>query len=77
MIVEIRTIDKVIFSGNASFIQLPGIDGLFGILNKHGNMVAALKNGQVKLVSEDETSFFEINGGIVEVLENKVQVLAE
>jgi len=77
MTVEIRTPDKVIFSGEASSIQLPGIDGLFEILNNHGNMVAALKKGKVKLVSEGETSFFEINGGIVEVLKNKVQVLAE
>ena len=77
MIIEFRTPDKVMFFGEASYIQLPGIDGLFGILENHGNMVAALKKGQVKLVSEDETSFFEINGGIVEVLKNQVQILAE
>ena len=77
MLVEIITPDKEIFSGNTSLIQLPGLDGLFELLESHAPMIAALKKGKVKLMSESETLFFEINGGIVEVLENKVQVLVE
>jgi len=77
MIVEICTPDKEIFSGNASLIQLPGLDGLFEILENHAAMVAALAKGKIKLVSEKDTHFFEINGGVIEVLNNKVQVLAE
>jgi len=77
MTIEIITPDKKIFSGNAALIQLPGLDGLFEILENHAPMVAALKKGKVKLVSEGETLFFEINGGVLEVINNKVQVLAE
>jgi F-type H+-transporting ATPase subunit epsilon len=77
MIVEITTPDKEIFSGNASLIQLPGTDGLFEILENHAAMVAALAKGKIKVVSEEETLFFEINGGVLEVWNNKVQVLAE
>jgi F-type H+-transporting ATPase subunit epsilon len=77
MIVEIITPDKEIFSGNASLIQLPGTDGLFEILENHAAMVAALAKGKIKLISEKETRYFEINSGIVEVLKNKVQVLSE
>jgi F-type H+-transporting ATPase subunit epsilon len=77
MTVEIITPDKEIFSGNASLIQLPGLDGLFEILENHAPMIAALKKGRIKLVSERETLFFEINGGALEVIQNKVQVLAE
>ena len=78
MTVEIITPDKEIFSGNASLIQLPGLDGLFEILENHAPMVAALKKGKVKLVAEGgETRYFEINGGVLEVKNNKVQVLAE
>jgi F-type H+-transporting ATPase subunit epsilon len=77
MIVEITTPDKEIFSGNASLIQLPGTDGLFEILENHAAMVAALAKGKIKMVSEGETLFFEINGGVLEVLKNRVQVLAE
>ncbi|MDR2971138.1 MAG: ATP synthase F1 subunit epsilon [Bacteroidales bacterium] len=77
MTVEIITPDKEIFSGNASLIQLPGLDGLFEILENHAPMIAALSNGRIKLVSDEKTLFFEINGGTMEVMQNKVQVLAE
>jgi F-type H+-transporting ATPase subunit epsilon len=76
MTVEIITPDKEIFSGNASLIQLPGLDGLFEILDHHAPMIAVLKKGKVKLISEGETLYFEITGGVLEVLENKVQILA-
>jgi len=77
MTVEIITPDKEIFSGTASLVQLPGIDGLFEILENHAALVAALSKGKIKLISENETLFFDINGGVVEVLQNRVQVLAE
>ena len=77
MMVEITTPDKEIFSGNASMVNLPGVDGSFGILENHANMVAALKKGVIKLVSEGETLCFEINGGVVEILKNKISILAE
>jgi F-type H+-transporting ATPase subunit epsilon len=77
MTVEIITPDKQIFSGKASLVQLPGIDGLFEILENHAPLAAALKKGKVKVDSEGETQFFEIKGGIVEVVKNRVQVLLD
>ena len=77
MVVEIITPCKMIFSGNASLVGFPGMDGSFSILENHAPLVAALKKGQIKVVSEGETLFFEINGGIVEVLKNRIEVLAE
>jgi F-type H+-transporting ATPase subunit epsilon len=77
MTLEIITPSKQIFSGNASLVQLPGIDGLFEILENHAPLAAALKQGKVKVVSEGETLFFEIKGGIVEVAKNKILILAE
>ncbi len=41
-------------------------------------MIAALKQGKVKVIdSKKATLFFEIKGGVVEILKNKIQVLAE
>jgi F-type H+-transporting ATPase subunit epsilon len=77
MIVEIISPDKIIFSGNVSLIQCPGLDGWFEILEHHANMIAILKKGKIKLISEEKTLSFEINGGVIEVLKNKVKVLAE
>jgi F-type H+-transporting ATPase subunit epsilon len=77
MIVEIISPDKEIFSGNVSLIQFPGIDGSFAILENHANLIAALKKGKVKLISNGEISYYEINGGVVEVLNNKILLIAE
>jgi len=78
MKIEIVTPDTTIYEGNVSLAQMPGLDGSFEILNNHAPMIAALKKGRVKLVdTKKETLFFEINGGVVEVLKNKILVLAE
>lgn len=79
MTLDIITPEKTIYSGEVSLVQLPGITGLFEILQNHAPIIAALKKGKVKLVTtpENNTDFIEINGGIVEVLNNKVLVLAE
>ena len=78
MIIEIITPDRTIFSGTASLVQLPGIDGLFEILNNHAPLISVLKKGKVKIKNDkDQIEFFEINGGVVEVLKNKILILAE
>ena len=78
MNIEIITPDTTIFTGTASLIQLPGIDGLFEILNNHAPLISVLKKGRIKIKNEkDKEEFFEIKGGVVEVLKNKVLILAE
>ncbi len=78
MELEIISPDKKIFSGEAKFIIVPGSDGLIGILNNHAPLIASLKKGVVKVTDKSsQTTNFEINGGVVEVLKNKVIVLAE
>ena len=78
MKLEISSPDKQIFSGETSLVQLPGSDGLFEILNNHAPMIAALGKGKIKVQDNDgKLQFFEIRGGVCEVLENKITVLAE
>lgn len=77
MNLEIITPDTTIYQGEAELIQLPGIDGSFEILNNHAPLISALKKGKVKIKKEGKEEFFEINGGVIEVLENKVLILAE
>ena len=78
MTLEIITPDKEIFKGETSLVQLPGLDGLFEILNNHAPLIAALRKGNVKILDEkEEPQYFEITGGVVEVLNNRILVLAE
>jgi F-type H+-transporting ATPase subunit epsilon len=78
MTIEIVTPDTTIYEGDISLAQLPGLDGSFEILNNHSAMIAALKKGKVKVIdAKKATLFFEINGGVMEVLKNRILVLAE
>ena len=78
MYLEIITPDKNIFSGEVSLVQLPGTKGSFEILNDHAPLISTLSKGKIKIVdTEKNNQFFEIKSGIVEVLKNKIVVLAE
>ncbi len=77
MNLEIITPDSSIYNGEAELVQLPGIDGSFEILNNHAPLISALAKGKIKVKVAGQESFFEINGGVIEVLDNKVLILAQ
>ena len=78
MILEILTPEKKIFSGDVYGVQLPGISGMFEVLEKHAPLVSALKAGKLKILKDKtSTSFYTIQSGFVEVLNNKATVLVE
>lgn len=78
MQLDIITPDSNLFSGEVSSIILPGIDGDLGVLSNHAPLITTLKNGNITITTQaGETQEFPTNGGIVEVLNNKVIVLAE
>jgi len=78
MTLEILTPEQKIFSGDVYGVQLPGISGLFEVLDKHAPMVSALKDGRLKILNDKTaTTSYNIKSGFVEVLNNKVTVLVE
>jgi F-type H+-transporting ATPase subunit epsilon len=79
MNLEILTPEKKLYSGEVYGVQMPGISGSFEVLDRHAPLVSALKPGQVKVLKDRQNHFmrFDIQGGFVEVLNNRVTVLAE
>ena len=78
MTLEILTPEKKIFSGDVYGVQLPGITGLFEVLDKHAPLVSALKAGKLKILKDkNNSSSYTIQSGFVEVLNNKTTVLIE
>jgi F-type H+-transporting ATPase subunit epsilon len=78
MQLEIISPEQSIYSGEVSLVQLPGIDGSFEILNNHAPLISVLSAGKVKIEDlQKQIQYFEIKGGVIEVLHNKVLVLAE
>ncbi|HRH47501.1 MAG TPA: ATP synthase F1 subunit epsilon [Panacibacter sp.] len=78
MTLEILTPEKKIYSGDVYGVQLPGISGLFEVLDKHAPLVSALGKGNLKiLIDKSSVENYSIQSGFVEVLQNKVTVLVE
>ncbi|MBE6345722.1 MAG: ATP synthase F1 subunit epsilon [Lentimicrobiaceae bacterium] len=77
MNLKIITPERQIFEGEADLVQLPGSDGLFEILKNHAPMIASLGKGKIKIGNNNEYQYFEINGGVAEIINNEVLVLAE
>ena len=77
MTVDILTPDANLFSGEATYVGLPGSDGSMGILDNHAALVTILQAGEVIVRTANGEEAFQVKGGSVEVLNNVVTVLAE
>lgn len=79
MTLEILTPEKKLYNGEVYGVQLPGIEGLFEILDKHAPLVSALGKGNLKVLKDKHNNVenYSIQGGFVEVLNNKATVLVE
>jgi len=77
MTLEILTPDKKVFEGDVTTVTVPGTLGSFQILRGHAPIISTLEDGQVIVKSTTGENIFNIKGGVVEVLANKIIVLAE
>jgi F-type H+-transporting ATPase subunit epsilon len=78
MKLQIITPDKKVFDGEVKLVQVPGSKGSFQVLNNHAPIISTLENGVIKIIdASDKTSTISINGGVIEVKNNKIIILAE
>ena len=77
MQLEIITPDKKIYSGEVTSVSVPGTLGRFEMLKDHAPVISTLLNGQVKIKDGEGVKTFEVTGGVVENLKNKIVILAE
>lgn len=76
MTVHILTPDATLYSGDATYVGLPGSDGSMGILDRHAALITTLSAGEVVVKTGAGEERFAVKGGTVEVLNNVVTVLA-
>lgn len=77
MYLEILTPEKKVFEGDVTIATFPGADGSFQIMDNHAPLISLLKEGVVEYKSKEATSNVTITGGVVEVLSNKIILLAD
>ena len=74
---EIVTPEKLAYQGEVDSVQLPGSEGELGVLPHHAPLVSTLGAGELRLRKGGEDEFFAIVGGFLQVLPDKVVVMAE
>ena len=78
MLVEIITPDAKLFEGIVNSIKLPGTNGGFEILNNHAPIISTLTAGKISIATDNgQKESFEIQGGVIEMQNNKIIVLAD
>ena len=77
--VDVVSAEQSIFSGEATFVALPGESGELGILPRHTPLITRIKPGAVRIQRADngEEEFVFVAGGILEVQPGTVTVLAD
>jgi F-type H+-transporting ATPase subunit epsilon len=77
--VDVVSAQQSIFSGEATFVALPGEGGELGILPRHTPLITRIKPGAVRIKRADngEEEFVFVAGGILEVQPGTVTVLAD
>ena len=77
MRLEIVTAERLVYSEDVDVLVAPGIDGELGILPSHAPLLTMLKPGEIKVGRDGEESFIAVGGGFLEVLGDKVTILAD
>jgi len=77
MNIEILTPGKKLYSGEGSAVYAPGKAGSLGVLDNHAALITTLKEGKVEVETPNGRESFDVKGGVLEVLNNNVIILAE
>ena len=76
--VDVVSAEELIFSGEATFVALPGEAGELGIKPRHTPLITRIKPGSVRIQTADgNEEFVFVAGGILEVQPDCVTVLSD
>jgi len=73
---EFVTPERAIAKDDVDEVQLPGVDGFFGVLPGHAPLLAALGTGEMWYRKGSQKEYAFIAGGFAEVVGDRVSILA-
>jgi F-type H+-transporting ATPase subunit epsilon len=74
---RVVSVERSLFEGDVDFIVANGADGELGILPRHAPLMTILKPGALKITQGTEEQLLFVGGGFLEVLPDRVTVLAD
>tara|TARA_Y100001970_G_C13881800_1_gene674200 strand:+ start:251 stop:670 length:420 start_codon:yes stop_codon:yes gene_type:complete len=69
--------EKTLFEGQAKMVVMDGQEGQLGIVKGHSPLLAVLKPGPVRMVSDDGEEVFFTNGGFAEIQPDSITILVD
>jgi len=77
MRLEIITAERKVYDDDVELVVVPGSDGELGILSNHAPLMSTLQPGELVIRKEGEDTYLAVSGGFIEVLDDRVTVLAD
>ncbi len=74
---EIVTVERLVYENEVDSVTAPAVKGEIQVLPDHAPMITALSPGELVVEKAGETEYFAIGGGYLEVLADKVTVMAD
>ena len=69
--------EKLAFSGEVDQVDIPGVEGDFGVLAGHAPVVAAIRPGILTIIAGGERQRVIVLGGVAEMSDKGLTVLAD
>lgn len=77
MFLEIVTPEAKLYEGEVQSVKVPGSKGEFQVLNNHAPIISSLAAGHVEYHDGKAPHGLDIDGGVIEVLNNRIILLIE
>lgn len=77
LLLEIITPERLVYRDEVEFVACPTADGEIGILPHHAPLLSTLGFGELRIRKNGDEEYFAIAGGFVQVLPDRVVVMAE
>ena len=74
---DIVSAERHVSSDQVDLLVAPGVEGEVAILPSHAPLLTVLKPGEIRVVKDGEDSFIAVSGGFMEVMPEKVTILAD
>ncbi len=74
---DIVTAERIVYSDEVDVVVAPGMEGQLAILPNHAPLMTMLQPGELMVRKDGEESFMFVSGGFLEMMPNKVTILAD
>ncbi|MGF1669276.1 MAG: ATP synthase F1 subunit epsilon [Balneolaceae bacterium] len=75
---RVLTPEQILFEGDVTGVQVPGMNGKFEMLFNHAPIISSLVEGSVRIrKTGSEDLLFSIDSGFLEMNNNQLTILAE